>query len=168
MPRNLKEELVFTAIMAGLMVLVMVGYNVVLAEGFTSNLVLHTLEEYPGGLIVAVILDLLVVGKLAKGFAFKYIINDYMKKNVLLIGLTISVLMVLGMVTCMSLFGIIMAGNVSWGAYGHAWLFNVIMALPLQLLIVGPIARTILGKMQASADAATALREENTTENELD
>jgi hypothetical protein len=33
MPRNFKEEIVFTAIMAGLMVLVMVGYNVVLAEG---------------------------------------------------------------------------------------------------------------------------------------
>ena len=29
MPRNLKEEIVFTAIMAGLMVFVMVCYNVV-------------------------------------------------------------------------------------------------------------------------------------------
>ncbi len=160
MPRNFKEEIVFTAIMAGLMVLVMVGYNVVLAEGFTNDFLLHTITEYPGGLLVAVILDLLVVGKIAKFVAFKYIINDYMKKNVLLIGLTISVLMVLGMVTCMSLFGIIMAGNVSWGAYGHAWLFNVIMALPLQLLIVGPIARFALGKMQTAADKATVLREE--------
>lgn len=158
MPRNFKEEIVFTAIMAGLMVLVMVGYNVVLAEGFTSSFLLDTLSEYPGGLLVAVILDLLVVGKIAKFVAFKYIINDYMKKNVLLIGLTISVLMVVGMVTCMSLFGIIMAGNVSLSAYVHAWLFNVVMALPLQLLIVGPIARFALSKMQAAADNAVALR----------
>lgn len=160
MPRNFKEEIVFTAIMAGLMVLVMVGYNVVLVEGFTHTLPLHTLAEYPGGLIVAVILDMLVVGKIAKGLAFKYIINDYMRKNVVLIGITISVLMVLGMVTCMSLFGIIMAGQVSFAAYGHAWLFNIIMALPLQLLIVGPIARTILGKMQVAADRKTAINKQ--------
>lgn len=34
MPRNLKEEVVFTAIMAGLMVFVMVCYNVLLVQGF--------------------------------------------------------------------------------------------------------------------------------------
>ncbi|MTV81610.1 DUF2798 domain-containing protein [Secundilactobacillus folii] len=158
MPRNFKEEVVFTAIMAGLMVLVMVGYNVVLVEGFTKSLPLHTLVEYPGGLVVAVILDMLVVGKIAKGLAFKYIINDYMKKNVVLIGITISVLMVIGMVTCMSLFGIIMAGHVSLAAYGHAWIFNIIMALPLQLFIVGPIARAILGKMQAASDQTAELK----------
>ena len=32
MPRNLKEEVVFTAIMAGLMVFVMTAYNVTLAQ----------------------------------------------------------------------------------------------------------------------------------------
>ncbi len=36
MPRNFKEEAVFTAIMAGLMVFVMVCYNVVLVQGFTK------------------------------------------------------------------------------------------------------------------------------------
>ena len=30
----------------------------------------------------------------------------------------------------------------------HTWIFNLIVALPLQLLIVGPIARGVLGKMQ--------------------
>lgn len=168
MPRNFKEEIVFTAIMAGLMVFVMVGYNVVLVEGFTSQLLLHTIEDYPLGLLVAIILDMFVVGRIAKGIAFKYIINDYMKKNVLLIGLTISVLMVLGMVTCMSLFGIIMNGQLSWGAYGHAWLFNVIVALPLQLLIVGPIARAVLGKMQASADRAAAALRADVRDREVD
>ncbi len=107
---------------------------------------------------------MLVVGPIAKGLAFKYIINDYMKKNVIFIGITISVLMVLGMVSCMSLFGIIMAHNLGWAAYGHAWLFNVIVALPLQLLIVGPIARGVLGKMQAAADKA----KETAPEKELD
>ena len=33
-----------------------------------------------------------------------------------------------------------------WAAYSEAWRMNVIVALPLQLLVVGPISRTILGK----------------------
>ncbi|WP_137596738.1 DUF2798 domain-containing protein [Paucilactobacillus kaifaensis] len=155
MPRNLKEEVVFTAIMAGLMVFVMVCYNVMLVQGFTKGFIINSLSEYPGGLLVAIILDLLIVGPIAKGLAFKYIINDYMKKNVVLIGITISVMMVLGMVTCMSLFGIIMAHNVSLASYLHAWGFNFIVALPLQLIVVGPIARSVLGKMQSVTDTKT-------------
>ncbi|WP_048000316.1 DUF2798 domain-containing protein [Lactiplantibacillus herbarum] len=154
MPRNLKEEVVFTAIMAGLMVFVMTAYNVTLAQGFSSSLPLAIISGYPLGLLVAIILDLLVVGPIAKGLAFKYIINDYMRKRVILIGITISVLMVLGMVTCMSLFGITMEGELSGShvlaTYGHTWIFNLIVALPLQLLIVGPLARAVLGKMQAA------------------
>lgn len=167
MPRNLKEEVVFTAIMAGLMVLVMTGYNVAMAQGLSSGLLMAILSGYPLGLLVAVILDLLIVGPIAKKLAFKYIINDYMKKNTVLIGITISVLMVLGMVTFMSLFGITVEGELSNGhvlaTYGHTWIFNLIVALPLQLLIVGPIARGVLGKMQKAADrnsAAKAVEEE--------
>lgn len=162
MPINLKEEVVFTAIMAGLMVFVMVCYNVLLVQGFTKGVMLNTISEYPGGLLAAIILDLLVVGPIAKKLAFKYIINDYMKKNVVLIGITISVLMVLGMVTCMSLFGMIMAHNFGGNllmTYLHTWGFNLIVALPLQLLIVGPIARAVLGIMQTATDKKQATQE---------
>lgn len=162
MPRNLKEEVVFTAIMAGLMVFVMVCYNVLLVQGFTKGVMLNTISEYPGGLLAAIILDLLVVGPIAKKLAFKYIINDYMKKNVVLIGITISVLMVLEMVTCMSLFGMIMAHNFGGNllmTYLHTWGFNLIVALPLQLLIVGPIARAVLGIMQTATDKKQATQE---------
>ncbi len=155
MPRNFKEEVVFTAIMAGLMVLVMTGYNVAMAQGISSELPMAILKAYPLGLLVAIILDLLIVGPIAKGLAFKYIINDYMKKKTVLIGITISVLMVLGMVTLMSLFGITVEGKLPQGhvlaTYGHTWIFNLIVALPLQLLIVGPIAREVLGRMQRAA-----------------
>lgn len=155
MPRNLKEEIVFTAIMAGLMVLVMTGYNVAMAQGLSNELPMAILSGYPLGLIVAIILDLLIVGPIAKGLAFKYIVNDYMKKNTVLIGITISVLMVLGMVTLMSFFGIAVEGKLAEGhilaTYGHTWIFNLIVALPLQLLIVGPIARGVLSTMQKAS-----------------
>ncbi|MFC6171426.1 DUF2798 domain-containing protein [Loigolactobacillus jiayinensis] len=167
MPRNWKEEIVFTAIMAGLMVFVMVCYNVLLVQGFTKGFLMNSLAEYPGGLLVAVVLDLLIVGPIAKKLAFRYIINDYMKKNVILIGITISVMMVLGMVSCMSLFGMIMShelGGHVLATYGHAWIFNLIVALPLQLLIVGPIARAVLGKMQAATDKVSAPQKKSAKE----
>jgi len=168
MPRNFKEEVVFTAIMAGLMVFVMTAYNVTMAQGFSDGLILAILSGFPLGLVVAIILDLLVVGPIAKGLAFKYIINDYMRKKTVLIGITISVLMVLGMVTCMSLFGIAVEGKLTGAhvlaTYGHTWIFNLIVALPLQLIIVGPIARGVLGKMQqatAKQDQPSAVEDED-------
>jgi len=39
MPKNFKEELLFTAVMAGLMVLVMAGYNIALADGFSHHVI---------------------------------------------------------------------------------------------------------------------------------
>ncbi|MFC6295896.1 DUF2798 domain-containing protein [Lactiplantibacillus daoliensis] len=168
MPRNFKEEVVFTAIMAGLMVFVMTAYNVTMAQGFSNGLILAILSGFPLGLVVAIILDLLVVGPIAKGLAFKYIINDYMRKKTILIGITISVLMVLGMVTCMSLFGIAVEGKLTGAhilaTYGHTWIFNLIVALPLQLIIVGPIARGVLGKMQQATtkqDQPSAVEDED-------
>ncbi len=47
--------------------------------------------------------------------------------------------MIIGMVTCMSLFGLLMEGQMlSLSAYFQAWGLNFIVALPYQLLIVGP------------------------------
>lgn len=65
--------------------------------------------------------------------------------------LTISCLMVLGMVTCMSLFGIVIEQGIPeqfLSAYLTAWKMNVIMALPLQLLFVGPVSRAVLATIQ--------------------
>ena len=64
---------------------------------------------------------------------------------------TISWVMVLGMVTCMSLFGVVIEQGIPdqlLSAYLTAWKMNVIVALPLQLLIVGPISRLVLSTIQ--------------------
>ena len=53
---------------------------------------------------MAFVLDVFIVGVVAKKIAFKLPIN---KQNKMQMILTISCLMVLGMVTCMSLFGIV-------------------------------------------------------------
>lgn len=100
------------------------------------------------GFIVAFVLDVFIVGVVAKKLAFKLPINKVNKCQLIL---TISTLMVIGMVTFMSVFGLLMNGNISsitFLDYLHAWETNIIMALPLQLIIVGPISRQLLSVIQ--------------------
>lgn len=159
MPKNFKEELLFTAVMAGLMVLVMAGYNIALTDGFTAHYLSEVLTGYPLALLVAAICDLGIIGPGVKYLFFHFIINDYMKRKQIRIALTISCLMVAGMVTLMSLFGMVVTQNFGGNfflTYLHTWIFNLFMALPLQLLIVGPIARAILGAVQKRTAAKTA------------
>ena len=151
MPKNFKEEVFFSLIMAGLMVFVMAGYNVALSDGFSAGYILEVLKGYPMALVIALILDLGLVGPIAKKIFFNHIFKPEMEKKPAIIGICISILMVAGMVTLMSAFGMIVtqnfAGNIVL-TYLHTWIFNVFMALPLQLLIVGPIARKALSAFQ--------------------
>lgn len=159
MPKNFKEEIFFSLIMAGLMVFVMAGYNVALNDGFSTGYVLEVLKGYPLALVIALILDLGVIGPTAKKIFFNHIFKPKMEQTPAIIGIWISVLMVAGMVTLMSAFGIIVTANFGGNivlTYLHTWIFNLFMALPLQLLIVGPIARAALSVVQSRGDGAEA------------
>lgn len=147
MPANKKEGIVFTTIMCFMMVLGMSTYNLVLHDSLG---VVQLMAGLVPGFVVAFVLDVFVVGVIAKKIAFQLPINKESKVQLIL---TISSLMVLGMVTFMSLFGVLIEGGIPadfWAAYTEAWRMNVIVALPLQLLIVGPVSRTILGKIQTN------------------
>ncbi|WP_273712152.1 DUF2798 domain-containing protein [Leuconostoc mesenteroides] len=147
MPKNLKEEIIFTLCMAGLMVFAMTIYNILLVNGLSTDLFNEIITGYPLGLIVALICDIAIVGPIAKAISFRYLIPQYMQQSQLRIGLTISILMVLGMVSCMSLFGVVV-NRQPLNTYPKTWLFNIILALPIQMLIVGPISRKILNTIQ--------------------
>lgn len=89
---------------------------------------------------VALLLDILLVGKIALRLASKF---PYNCPN----ALVIPIIMVLLMVSFMSIFGIIIefhSFNNFKNLYIKTWILNFIMALPLQMLIVGPISRKIL------------------------
>lgn len=153
MPQNLKEEALFTGIMAGLMVLVMTIYNIFLAIGFNQNLPQQVLTGYPIALLVALVLDVLLVGPIAKFLAFKVIFKNGLPTPLIKLGLTISIIMVLGMVSLMSVFGLIESNgiaNITWSTYLITWIRNFVVALPLQLLLVGPFARFILARVQGN------------------
>lgn len=149
MPRNFKEALLFTCMMCGMMVFGMSIWNLIVADAFAWS---HVFLGFLPGFVVAFILDMLVVGPLAKKVAFSLIPSDSKSKYVKIFA--VSGCMVLGMVSCMSLYGIIFNQGlvgVSLATYGHTWLMNFVVALPYNFVIVGPIARYFLGEVQKQA-----------------
>ena len=136
MPTNKKEGLIFGSLMCFLMVLGMSIYNLTIHNSL-SLLAVAT------GLVPA-----FVVGVVAKKIAFALPIK---KESKLQLILTISTLMILGMVTFMSIFGMLMEGGIPadfLGTYLKTWGMNFIAAFPYQLLIVGPFSRLVLGWVQ--------------------
>ncbi|MDF2938071.1 MAG: hypothetical protein K0Q90_3444 [Paenibacillaceae bacterium] len=154
MGRNKKEALVFTSVMCFFMVLFMCVYNVMLSEGFTTAIFAEAAVAFFPALAVALVLDIFVVGKIAKGLAFKLLMPDaHPVKKVLVI----STFMVFGMALCMSLFGTLMHGGAGSGLLLR-WLetygLNLLAALPLQLLVVGPLTRFIFTRLYLSKKPA--------------
>lgn len=152
MPTNKKEGIIFTTLMCALMVIGMSSYNLVLHQAFSLKNLLTGLAP---GFIVAFILDVFVVGVVAKKLVFSLPTSDRQKPITLI--LMISTLMVIRMVTFMSVFGLVMEGglgNFSLQSYFQAWKMNFVAVLPYQLLVVGPFSRFILGKIQEKAAEA--------------
>ena len=124
-------------------------YNIILNEGFHSNLLNNLLKDFWLDFIVALLLDIFIVEKLAKPLAFKIVKPTKETKQIKII-LAISSCMVVGMVLFMSIFGAIVSSGFTIDAlklYPLCVLRNFIMALPLNLLIVSPIVRFIFNKM---------------------
>ena len=136
MPQNKRESLIYTVLMCFVMVFWMSMYNVALHMGSPS---LYVLREgwlgFPIAYIYAMCFDWFLVSKLAKGFAFRFLVKPESST--------------LRKVIVMSLYGglemCVRTGE--WGQLGMIWLTNIpknfIMALPFQLLIAGPIVRKV-------------------------
>ncbi|MER0466431.1 DUF2798 domain-containing protein [Bacillus cabrialesii subsp. cabrialesii] len=149
MPANKKEGLIFGVMMCFGMVCVMSIYNACI-NGAIHDVSLVTVFEMVIFFIIALLLDLLLVGPLAKKIAFSL---PFDKSKKVLVILAISTCMVIGMVLCMSVFGLVTAalsnglnGDSVFNAYLMIVLKNFILAYPLQLLIMGPLVRGIFMK----------------------
>ncbi|MFC3931291.1 DUF2798 domain-containing protein [Streptococcus dentapri] len=151
MPRNFKEALLFTCLMCGLMVSGMSLWNLWVLDwiGVAAFSWHHFFTGFLPGFVVAFLLDMILVGPLAKVIAFRilHLLKAHDKRWAKI--LAISGTMVLFMVTCMSLYGLLYnAQTITPAAYGRAWLTNIVFALPLNFLVAGPISRFILGRLQ--------------------
>lgn len=149
MPQNKRESLIFTVIMCFLMVLFMSIYNVSLQMGEVSiTAIEHAWLGLPIAYCIAICLDLFVVSKLAKGFAFGFLVKPDDPSTLKKV-LAVSCCMVVPMVIFMSFFGAVESAIRMGSASGliMTWLHNIpmnfIAALPYQLLIAGPITRKV-------------------------
>ena len=136
MPQNKKESLIYTVLMCFVMVLWMSMYNVALhMGGFSAESVREGWMGFPLAYICALCLDWFVVSGPAKAAAFRFFADRDSSPSRKVIA--VSCCMVVPMVIFMSLYG----------GLPLVWLTNIpknfVMALPFQLLVAGPVVRTI-------------------------
>ena len=141
MPKTLLEKVVFTIVMAAIMVYGMIVYNVALATGGVTNATfLMALREMPIMVPVACILEFFVVEKLATALAFTFMRPTDRPQ---FITYAISLMIVCIMCPVMSLVATILFKEPSFGTWVHTWGFNMPMALCWQMLYCGPLSRFI-------------------------
>ena len=132
MPRTRGESIFFTAITAWMMVYVMTVYNTVLATGsFTNTTFLIALKGMWIEYIIIGLLAYFVSGHLSKMCAFRVVQPG---DRPIFIIFAIQTFTVIWQVAFASVIGVY---------HGHGFTANFIMAFPLQLIFVGPLARLI-------------------------
>ena len=130
MPKTLLEKIVFTVVMAAIMVYGMIVYNVALATGGVTNATFGmALHEMPIMVPVAFVLEFFVVEKLATALAFTFMRPTDRPQ---FITYAISL-----MIVC------IMFKEPSFGTWVHTFGCNFPMALCWQMFYCGPLSRFI-------------------------
>ena len=147
LPQNKVQDVFFTALMAFVMVYVMICYNISLSVGGMQNFVFvaafkELLIMWP----IAVVLELLFVGKLAQILAFRFVTPG--KDPMILTVLAISAMSVCLMCPLMSLAATILfkdAGSEFVAVWLQTTAFNFPMALCWQIFFAGPLVRNVFG-----------------------
>ncbi|MDD7415898.1 MAG: DUF2798 domain-containing protein [Treponemataceae bacterium] len=149
MPRTLFQEIVFTVIMVFFMVYAMICYNMSLAMGNLSNAVfLGAFKELLIMGPIAILLDMLIAGPLAKKCTFKIFNPD--ETNPIFIILSISVFSVIFMCPLISLVAtILFKGGILQREIVAIWIKTTILNFPIaffwQLCFADPVVRRIFG-----------------------
>ena len=142
MPKNKFQDVVFTLIMATIMVYGMVVYNVALnTGGVTGTAFLSALHELPIMVPIAFVLEFFIVGRLAKMLAFRVMRPDDRPQ---FITYAISICICCIMCPVMSLAAtILFKENKSFGTWVQTWTLNFPMAICYQMFYCGPFVRLI-------------------------
>lgn len=143
------QKFIFTFMMCFGMVLGMTIYNMILNEGLNPQFFNNLLKEFWPGFFVALVVDIFIVGKIAKTIAFK-IVKPTQDTKQLRIILSISICMVTGIVFFMSMYGAIVSvgfNSTTLKIYPLCLARNFIMALPLNLIIISPLVRISFNKI---------------------
>lgn len=154
MPQTKFQNIVYTVIMAIIMVYGMIVYNVALNTGGVTNATfVMALHEMPIMVPIAIVLEYFVVEKLATRLAFT-VVRPTDRPQV--ITYAISTMIVCIMCPTMSLIATLLFKEPSFGTWVQTWGCNMPMALIWQLLFAGPLTRLIFrnifrGQLNAAA-----------------
>lgn len=141
MPRNKFEDVIFTAIMATIMVYGMVVYNVALnTGGVTGDTFVMALHELPIMVPIAFILEFFIVGKLAKMLAFT-VVRPTDRPQVITYAISICICCI--MCPTMSLIATFLFKTPSFGTWVQTFGMNFPMAICYQMFYCGPFVRLI-------------------------
>ena len=141
MPKTKFQNIVFTAIMAVIMVYGMIVYNVALnTGGVTDKTFIMAFHELPIMAPIAFVLEFFVVEKLATKLAFTFMKPTDRPQ---FITYAISTMIVCIMCPTMSLIATLLFKEPSFGTWVQAFGLNMPMALIWQLLFCGPLVRLI-------------------------
>ena len=144
MPKTRKESIFFTAITAWMMVYVMTLYNTVLAtNSFTNATFFIALKGMWGEFIIIFLLAYFVSSHIAKHFAFRIVKKG---DRPIFIIFAIQIFTVVTQVAFASIIGVFHGygfNNNFIPDYLITYCRNFVMALPIQLFLVGPLARWI-------------------------
>lgn len=142
MPKNKFQEIIFTAIMATVMVYGMIVYNVALNTGGVTNATfLIATHELPIMLPIAFVLEFFIVGNLAKMLAFK-VVRPTDRPQVITYAISICICCI--MCPIMSLIATILFKETkTFGTFIQTWGMNFPMALLYQLFYCGPFVRFV-------------------------
>jgi hypothetical protein len=150
LPTTKKEQIVFGIMMCTGMVVVMMTFNL-WHNGLLSKMsAFEILLQFILCFIIAFLVESFIVGPVARKIAFAL---PFDKSNKILGVLAMSFFMVIGMVLIMSLYGMISAYLANQlnaasvlSTYLHTIARNFSLALPYQIIILGPLVRYIFGK----------------------
>ena len=148
MPKNKFQDVVFTIIMATIMVYGMVVYNVALnTGGVRGETFLLALHELPIMVPIAFVLEFFVVGRIAKILAFTVMRPDDRPQ---FITYAISICICCIMCPIMSFIATLLFKNAG-KEFVAVWLQTTFLNFPVaffwQLMYCGPLIRFIFGKM---------------------
>ncbi len=157
MPKTTGQSIFFTAITAFFMVFIMTVYNMVLqTQEFSNSVFLTAFCSMWGEYIVIFLLAFFVSGKIAKFFAFRVVKPT---DRPIFIIFAIQTFTVVVQVFFASFLGLLHSHGYNANFipnYICTYIQNFVMALPVQIFIVGPLSRLIFRTIFVRKSAVTA------------
>ena len=156
MPTNRKENIVFGISMCVIMVFFMGLLNISIhLGGFNLNSIKTTFVAFPVTLIIAYILETFIVGKINHILLGKFVKENDSKNSFILFNCFFIVTM---MSIIMTIIGGLLGGDniqTIFTEFFIRWPRNFCAAFFLNILIAGPVSRSILKQMQKNKQLVT-------------